>query len=89
MRHATGHTITIAGKRLNIHYARLVYRCEVCHSNLERHNAGLKCVANHDHRGFIHRNEATQIQATQQANVNTLKDFYVVKDGKVELKCQS
>lgn len=87
-RNIGGHAITINGEQKNIYYARLAYRCQMCLSELEQYNFGLRCKANLDHRGFIHQREAKKIQQDQQENIESLKSFYVVRNGKVEL-CQS
>lgn len=82
-------TIHIGGKSISIYAARLTYRCRECLGGLKFHNSGLACVANSTHRGFVHRTEAKQIQERQAQNITELEQFYVIKDGKVEIKCQS
>lgn len=82
-------TIRIGDKTISIYVARLTYRCQECLSELKLHNNGLACTANSTHHGFVHRTEAKQIQERQAQNVAGLEQFYVIKDGKVEIKCQS
>ena len=84
-----GHTLKIGGKLVNILLARIVYKCEECHGDLKRVDMGLKCIANPNHRGFIHRDEAEAIQARQAKNVEQLEQVYEIVDGKVTVKCQS
>jgi len=83
-----GHIIRIEDQRVNIHLARLVYRCGHCYGPLVRVEFGLKCQADPEHRGFIHRNLVAQIQAAQQDNIEELESIYQIKDGKVVIKCQ-
>lgn len=49
--------VVIAGKTYDVNYARLVFRCEVCHGELKRRNHGLVCATDESHRGFIHQRE--------------------------------
>ncbi len=79
-------TVTIAGKLYDTNYARLVFRCEVCHGELRRHNHGLVCIGNDTHRGFIHQRDVAAIQARQTQNTETLNEFYQVVNGKVVVK---
>jgi hypothetical protein len=79
-------TVTIAGKTYDVNYARLVFRCEVCHGELRRRNHGLVCAGNDTHRGFIHQRDVAAIQARQTQNTETLNEFYHVVNGKVEVK---
>lgn len=81
-----GHLIRIEGRRVNIHLARLVYRCAHCYGPLEKKEFGLKCQADPEHRGFVHRNVVAQIQAAQQENVEELESIYQIKDGKVVIR---
>lgn len=78
--------ININGKRVDVYSAKIVYRCEVCHAPLNYRGAGLACSQNQAHRGFIHRNEVTAIEAAQAQNINQLNEFYVIVDGKVKVK---
>ena len=82
-----GHKIKIKGKLVNIYFAEIVYKCEVCHSNLERHGMGLRCLAKNNHRGFVHRDAVNKVTKLQQENVIELQQFYKIENGKVEL-CQ-
>lgn len=84
-----GWDIKIKGRTINIYLASIVYKCETCLGDLVRHNKGLRCKVNPDHRGFIHRDEAKDIEIKQQQHITELSEIYVVKDGKVQLKCQS
>ena len=81
-----GHYLKIRGERINIHIARLMYRCEVCFSKLERVDFGLKCKANRGHKGIVHQREIEQLKNKQAENVNQLNQFYEVRDGKVKIK---
>jgi DNA-directed RNA polymerase subunit RPC12/RpoP len=87
LRHAVGgHSIKINGKILNIHFARIAYRCEECLGELELHNAGIRCKAQCGGRGFITKAEAEAIKQNQTQNIETLKEFYQIIDGKVVIK---
>lgn len=81
-----GHNIKIKGRVVNIHLARIVYRCEVCHAELKRHNKGLRCQANPAHRGFVHQSRVREIEQAQAANIEQLETVYQIVDGKVVLK---
>lgn len=81
-----GHKIKIKGRLVNVHLARIVYRCEACHGNLERHNKGLRCTTNPAHRGFVHRSQAEQVKQVQAGNLEKLTDIYDVQNGKVVVK---
>ncbi len=83
-----GHNIKVNDKLVNIHLARIVYKCEECHGDLKRVDFGLKCISNPRHRGFIHRDEVKAIQARQAQNVERLETVYEIVDGKVVIKCQ-
>lgn len=78
-----GHDILICGNLVNVHLAKIVYKCSECFDDLERVNMGLKCVGNPEHRGFIHRDEAQQIKDRQAQNVDALSEVYKIIDGKV------
>ena len=81
-----GHKININGEWVNIHYARLVYRCAICLSGLKRVDAGLKCKQDESHRGFVHQTEVKRLEAQQQQNIQELEQFYDIVDGKVIIK---
>lgn len=81
-----GHNLKIGGKLVNIHLARIVYKCEECFGDLKRVDFGLKCIANPAHRGFIHRDEVKAIQARQAQNAKQLEQVYEIVDGKVKVK---
>ena len=83
-----GHKIKIKGKLVNIHLARITYKCQVCHGSLERHNMGLRCIANRNHRGFVHQKQVEQVSKAQQENIKQLSSFYEIVNGKVIIKCQ-
>lgn len=88
MRHPYGgQRIKIKGQHLNVNVVRIIYVCEVCHAKLHRNGHGLRCTANPDHRGFIHRNEAARIQKQQNQNIEELEQFYKIENGRVI--CQS
>jgi hypothetical protein len=81
-----GHDIKIDGCLVNIHLAKIIYKCEQCYSGLERYEAGLRCAINQDHRGFIHRDKVKKIQQQQAQNVDALIEIYEIIDGKVVIK---
>ena len=84
-----GHDIRICGKLVNIHLAKIVYKCEHCFGDLERHGMGLRCKSNHEHRGFIHRDRVGEIEQQQAQNVDALSEVYGIENGKVVTKWQS
>ena len=60
-RHGSGTwEVRIDGQTVNVHFARIVYRCAVCLSVLQVLDHGLKCKVDTTHRGFVHRDESTQ-----------------------------
>lgn len=79
-------TVVIGGKIYDTNYARIVFRCEVCHGELKRRNHGLVCATDEAHRGFIHQRNVAAIQARQVQNTETLNEFYQVVNGKVVVK---
>lgn len=81
-----GHLIKIGGEWQNIHLARLLYRCKECLCKLERRRAGLECLKDETHRGFIHRDEAAKIQAAQEANLEKIEAVYEIRDGQIVVK---
>ena len=83
------HAVKINGEWINIAFARIVYRCAVCHSELKRRDAGLVCIRDDSHRRFIKQADAEKIQRGWRRNQSDLNQFYIIKNGKVELKCQS
>jgi hypothetical protein len=82
----TGYDIKIGGRLISIYLAKMVYRCEECHSKLVIVGAGLKCEANQAHRGFLHRDEVAEIEEQQAQNVDALNEFYTIENGKVVIK---
>lgn len=84
----TANRIKIGGAWYMTAFARIVFRCEECLGELRNRNAGLCCKANPEHRGFIHRDRAAEIEASQAANQTELNQFYEIQDGKVVIKCQ-
>jgi hypothetical protein len=78
--------MNINGRQLHRSLGKILYRCEICHAELEYSGAGLICLQNRDHKGFIHRDEVKAIQETQKQNINELNNFYSIKDGKVVIK---
>lgn len=76
----------INGKRIDIYTARIVYKCAECFGDLERHNFGLRCKENHEHRFFVHRDEIAELQKQQSKNIDELKEVYEIVDGKVMIK---
>ena len=85
-RFGTENFIKIGDKRVDIYSAKIVYLCEECHAILKYKGAGLECSHSSNHRGFIHRREAAQIQNQQEQNIKELEAFYEIKDGKVIIK---
>lgn len=81
-----GWEIHIKGKLYNVHFARIVFKCEECFSDLRLRNHGLVCTANEEHRGFIHRKNVEQLRAERAKNVEVLKEIYEIKDGKIVVK---
>jgi hypothetical protein len=84
-----GHKIKIKGRLVNVHLARIVYRCEACHGQLKRQNKGLCCKANPTHRGFVHQSQAERVEQVQAGNLEKLNNIYEIQNGKVVIKCQS
>lgn len=82
-RTAGGHAISIGGKKVNIHFARIVYKCAECLGDLERHNMGLRCKSDHNHRRFIHRDEAEKIKQQQQQQMAEVEAAYEIIDGQI------
>lgn len=80
------HAVHINGQWVNIDFARLVYRCAECHGELKRHNAGLVCVNDPNHRRFIHQNDVAAIEAKQAKQMAEVEDVYEIKDGKIVVK---
>lgn len=83
-----GHNIKIQGRLINIHLARMVYRCGVCFGELELHGSGLRCKADHNHRFFAHQSEVKAVEVKREENIKKLQGIYQIIDGKVTL-CQS
>jgi hypothetical protein len=79
-------SIKISGKMYDLFTARIVFKCELCLGDLELHNAGLRCKTNHEHRGFVHRDEVAKLKLQQEENINSLKEVYQIIDGKVVIK---
>lgn len=80
------HAITINGERVNIDYARIVYKCAECLGDLKRHNAGLVCKTDPNHRRFIHRNEGAKIKAMQAEQLKQVAAIYEIVDGQITTK---
>jgi hypothetical protein len=82
-----GHDLHIKGKVVNIHLAKIVYKCEQCWADLIPHGMGLVCANDSAHRGFIHRKEIQEIQRIQEKEVeDLLADHFEIVDGKVVIK---
>lgn len=81
-----GHVIRIAGRPLNIHFARIVYRCGECFGELRKKNAGLVCKTDPSHRGFIHRDDARAKMVEQEEKLNQIEAVYEVVDGQIVAK---
>lgn len=78
--------VRIDGRTIDINFARIVYCCRVCGSELKKRDAGLVCIANPEHRRFIHRDELAGIKNKQQENIEALTKFYQIVDGQVVIK---
>lgn len=77
------HEIKINGHWVDIAFARIVYRCAECHGELKRHNAGLICAANPNHRRFIHQRDVETIRARQAKELADVESAYEIKDGQI------
>lgn len=69
-----GHNITIQGKSINIHFARLTHLCIHCLAPLKLKGAGLACVENENHYGFISQKEADSL--TDEERFMKISDMY-------------
>lgn len=85
-RNPTGPTMRIGDKVVSQIDAKYLYRCAECFGELDYLNGGLVCKTNNQHQGFIHKSEATKRQVAQVANLKVLEQFYIITNGKVELK---
>lgn len=86
------HDIKIQGNVININLAKIVYRCEECHSKLRRRDFGLVCSTDPDHRGFIHRDRVAELQTEQEKLLDQVQQDFVIEDGMIkftgdDLKC--
>ena len=81
-----GWLIRINGKSVNVYFARIVYRCRECLCKLEIRRAGLECLKDETHRGFIHKDEATKIQAEQEEQIQKIEAVYEIVDGQLVAK---
>lgn len=64
--HSNASIIQIQGRRLDIRLARIKYLCIHCLSGLRRRDAGLVCIANENHYGFIHKSEAEKLTTEER-----------------------
>lgn len=69
-----GHNITIQGKPINIHFARLTHLCIHCLAPLKLKNAGLACTENPNHYGFISQKEADSL--TDEERFMKISDMF-------------
>jgi DNA-directed RNA polymerase subunit RPC12/RpoP len=81
-----GHAIKIGGENVNIYYAKIVYKCAECLGDLERHNMGLRCKADCNHRRFIHRDEVEKIKQQQREQMAEVEASYEIVDGQIVYK---
>ncbi len=81
-----GHTIKIEGRVLNILFAKIVYRCAICHCKLERRRVGLECLLDETHRGFVHRDDAKKIKAKVDEQTNEIEAAYEIVGGVIVAK---
>ena len=81
-----GHSIKINGQLLNVHYARIVYKCAECFGDLERHDFGLRCQNDHGHRHFIHRDEAEKIRASRCEQLDEIEAAYEIINDQIVYK---
>lgn len=79
----TSHAIHINGQWVNIDFARIVYRCAECYSELKRQGAGLVCVRDDKHRRFIHQRDVETIRARQAKDLADVESAYEIKDGQI------
>lgn len=77
------HAIKINGELINIDFARIVYRCAVCHSELKKQNAGLVCARDTKHRRFIHQREVEAIKAQRTKEQANIEANYEIRDGQI------
>jgi hypothetical protein len=78
------HNIKIKGNLLPITFAKFVYRCEECLGPLKRRDFGLVCAGQPDeHRGFIHRDQAAEIEAGQAELLARARQDFIICNGKI------
>jgi len=81
--HPTGPTMRINGKTVSRIVARYDYRCAECFGTLEYSGAGLACVNDHAHRGYIYKTEAAQATTHEEEITAQVSELYQIIDGKL------
>lgn len=78
--------VHINGRRLNIDFARLVYRCAECHGPLAKRGGGLICANDQTHRRFIHQFDVAAIEAERVKQLEQIETVYQIVDGQLVAK---
>lgn len=86
----TGHVVAIKidGERIDQSYAVVMYRCKVCLGRLRKRDAGLACLCDEDHRGYIHKKEAAEAIEALAEKQAKIEAVYEVVDGIIKVKEQ-
>lgn len=74
------------GKWVEVSLVVILYRCEECHAKLRRHNAGVVCSGNPEHKHVIHRDEVAKIEAQQEADLEQAKESYAIENDQIIYK---
>ncbi len=74
------------GELISLIAAPYTHVCGQCLAPSKRHNMGLKCSENPEHRGFVSNAEAKQIKELQQEYTKELESVYKIVGGKVMLR---
>ena len=74
------------GEWVEIAAVLVLYRCEECHARLKRHNAGVICSENREHKHVIHRDTVAEIQARQIEDLRQAEESYVVENDRLIYK---
>lgn len=78
--------IRIKGKKVDQSYAVVMYRCRECLGRLRKRDAGLTCLDDEDHRGFIHKREAEKIFQAEVDKQTKIEAVYKIVDGVIVVK---
>lgn len=79
--------IRIGGKKVDQSYAVVMYRCKECFARLKKRDAGLICLRDPDHQGYIHKKEAEEIfrfEAEKQTKIQAV--YEIDKNGIIVVK---